>query len=171
MGKNQSLIIPFVGLKEGLHHYNFELDASFFSQFEYSIIKDGLFKVELDFNKKSNLFELKFAIKGEIFTSCDRCLLPLTLAVKSKEELIVKFGETQFQETDEILIIAHGEYELDLNEILYEYINLLMPIKVKHSKIENCDQEVIKKLKKLSQKEESQEIDPRWSALSKFKDK
>lgn len=171
MGNNQSLIIPFVGLKEGLHQYSFELDASFFSQFEFSIIKDGLFQVKLDFLKKSNLFELKFDINGEIYTSCDRCLLSLVLPASSEEELIVKFGETQFQETDEILVIPHGEYELDLNEILYEFINLLMPIKVKHSKIEDCDQEVIKKLKKLSKKDENQEVDPRWAALSKFKDK
>lgn len=171
MEKKKTLIIPFVGLKEGSHQFNFKIDTSFFEQFEYSIIKQGAFNVALNFLKKKNMFELDFEIEGEIIDHCDRCNLLMSTPVFSEEKLIIKFGKEHYTETDDVKVISENDHELDLTNILYELISLTRPIKIKHENISDCDQEVIAKLNKLSQQNENKEGDPRWAALSKLKDK
>lgn len=167
--KNQDLIIPFVGLKEGVHEFKFQIDKTFFKQFEYSIIQDAKLKVKLLFEKKKTMFNLNFKIKGEIFTDCDRCGDPLTIKVKGEEDLIVKFGNEVYNETDEIKIISENEYELDLSDSIYEFAHLLLPSKKTHKKLEDCNPDVIERLKQLNTKKETESIDPRWDALSKLK--
>ncbi len=169
--EKQQLIIPFAGLKEGTHKLEFEIDSTFFEQFDYSIIKEGDFKVKVTFEKKKNLFNLDFKLKGKITASCDRCLEPLTIKVKGEESLIVKFGETTYNETDEIKVISHSEHELNVTNDVYQYAHLLLPTKVTHDKKKDCNPEIIEQLEKLTTKQESKEVDPRWAALSKLKDK
>jgi len=169
--KKQQLIIPFVGLKEGKHQFEFEIDSAFFEQFEFSIIKKANFKIFIDFEKKPSLFNLEFKLDGTIYSNCDRCNDELAFHATGEEELIVKIGDETYDETDEIKVISTSEYELDLTKEVYEYIHLLLPTKLVHDKIADCNQEVIEKLNQLNTKTESTEIDPRWSALSKLKDK
>lgn len=169
--KKQQLIIPFIGLKEGVHQFEFEVDSAFFEQFDFSIIQAATFKVVVEFEKKVNMFNLTFDLKGTIVTNCDRCLDELSVDREGKEELIVKFGEESFNETDEIRVIAHSEHELDLTNDIYQYIHLLMPNKVEHESIEECNQEMVEKLVELTTKKDKEETDPRWSALAKLKDK
>lgn len=169
MKKDQLLIIPFVGLKEGLHQFDYKIDASFFEQFEYSIVKEGNFEIHIDFYKRINMMELKFKIQGEIHSLCDRCNSTLTVPVSSEEELVVKFGDQYEEMTDEIIVISPNDHELDLSKIVYEYINLLKPIKAEHVDIADCDQSVIKRMEQLNSENERKEHDPRWSVLSKLR--
>ena len=53
--EKQKLVIPFIGLTEGLHQFEFEIDSTFFEQFDYSIIEEGDFKIKVDFEKKKLL--------------------------------------------------------------------------------------------------------------------
>ena len=169
--KKQKLIIPFSSLKDGKHQYEFIIDSEFFDQFDFSIIKNADFTINVDFDKKVNLFELEFGLKGQIKTNCDRCTDEILINAEGRQELIVKFGEDDFSETDEIKVIAPNEYELDITNEVYEYIHLLLPTKVEHKSIEECNQDIIEKLIELTTKKEKKDTDPRWSALSKLKDK
>ena len=169
--KNKQLIIPFAGMKEGKHQLEFEIDSTFFEQFEFSIIKKADFKVFIDFEKKPNLLNLVFKLDGSIYSKCDRCNDELAFRANGREELIVKFGDKSFYETDEIKVISPSEYELDLTKEVYEYIHLLLPTKLVHEKKSDCNQKVIEKLNQLNTKTENTETDPRWSVLSKLKDK
>jgi uncharacterized metal-binding protein YceD (DUF177 family) len=85
--------------------------------------------------------------------------------------LIVKFGETTYNETDEIRVLSPSEYELDLADDVYQYTHSMLPTKVKHEKKKDCNPEIIEQLEKLTTKKESKEVDPRWAALSNLKDK
>ncbi len=169
--EKKQLIIPFAGLNEGIHQFEFEIDSTFFEQFDYSIIEKGNFKIKVKFEKKKNHFNIYLKLKGKITANCDRCLEPLTIKVKGEESLIVKFGETTYNETDEITVISPSEFELDLTSDVYQFTHMLLPTKVKHEKKNDCNPEFIKQLEKLTTKQESKEVDPRWAALSKIKDK
>jgi uncharacterized metal-binding protein YceD (DUF177 family) len=169
--EKRNLIIPFVGLKEGMHHFDFEVDSTFFEQFEFSIIQKANFKIKVDFEKKKNLFNLHLKLKGTINSFCDRCNDPVEIKTKGEEDLIVKFGEDKFDETDEIKIISSSDFELDLSQEVYQFIHLLLPNKVQHKKLKDCNQEVVEKLVELSSRKEKEEADPRWAALKKLKDK
>jgi uncharacterized metal-binding protein YceD (DUF177 family) len=170
--KNQRLIIPFSGLKLGVHNFSFQVDKAFFEQYEFSIIQNTEVEIEVEFNKKSTLFELQFDFKGKWYSQCDRCNDPLTVDIEGQEELIVKFGNEVYQETDEIKIIPADAYELDISDEVYEFIHLQLPSKVAHKKTDNCNQDVIRKLEEINQKEDqkdSKEIDPRWAKLEQLK--
>ena len=39
--------IPFTGLKIGQHQFGFDVDSTYFNEFEYSLVKKGLLKVNL----------------------------------------------------------------------------------------------------------------------------
>lgn len=168
--KKQQVVIPFIGLKDGIHHYEYEIDSTFFEQFDYSIIEKANFRVKVVFDKRKNLFELDFKLEGYIFLNCDRCLEKLKIDREGEQNLIVKFGDENYNETDEIRVLAHQEYELDITNEIYQYIHLLLPSRAIHENEEDCNQEVVEKLKKLSNKQKNETVDPRWAALSNLKD-
>ena len=60
---------------------------------------------------------------------------------------------------------------MDLTNDIYQFVHMLLPTKVKHEKKKDCNPEIIEQLEKLTTKQESKEVDPRWTALSNLKDK
>lgn len=169
--KKQKLVIPFVGLKEGIHQFEFEIDSSFFEQFDFSIIENATFNIAVDLEKKPTLLNVHFEFDGTLVLHCDRCNDELDFQTNGEEDLIVKFGDSSMTDVDDIKVISPSEHELDITGEVYEYIHLLLPNKIVHENIEDCNQKVIKKLKEINNKKESKEVDPRWAALSKLKDK
>jgi uncharacterized metal-binding protein YceD (DUF177 family) len=88
---------------------------------------------------------------------------------------VVKFGESYNDDNEEILIIPHGEYQINVAQYIYELIVLAVPIKKVHPGIEDgsLDSDILKKLKELSPKEKTEdknteETDPRWDTLKKL---
>ena len=85
--------------------------------------------------------------------------------IHTQEKLIVKFGTENYQETEEILVLADSEYELNVASNIYEFIMVNMPQKRVHDE-GLCNQAVIDELEKIEYKEkEDKDIDPRWSGL------
>jgi len=159
-------IIPFFGLKIGTHQYEFDIGQSFFEAFESNLIENALFKVQLALEKSTNLLLLDFKAKGTVDEFCDRCGDPIRLDLKAKEHIVVKFGDESFEQTDEIIVLSHDSYELDVSQIIYEMLVLGMPQKKVHQKKKDCNQEV---LNRLQNSEEEDKTDPRWDALRKLK--
>ena len=56
--------IPYVGLKIGIHEFNYQIDGKFFEAFEGSLISDCQVHVKLELEKKETLFILNFFIDG-----------------------------------------------------------------------------------------------------------
>ena len=175
MKKKKSLkySIPFNGLKEGKHDFTFEVDQAFFENFPFSDIENADITVNVEFEKKSNLFNILFDIDGMLHLYCDRCNDSLDIRILGKERLIAKFDDENYSEsTDDIIIISPSDNDLDLSNSIYEFISLLKPSKLEHKNVEDCNQDVIKKLNEISVRNEaSEEVDPRWAALEKLKTK
>jgi uncharacterized metal-binding protein YceD (DUF177 family) len=163
--------IAFYGLKEGKHEFKFDINHSFFEAFENALVDNGKIEVILDLEKFSNMLILNLDAKGTVETMCDLCGDPLDLSLSATEKIIVKFGEEQFDQTDEIIIIPHDTHEIDISQRVYELIVLSLPNKRQHENIEDCNQEVIQKMEELQMRrqEEKKNIDPRWDALNKLK--
>lgn len=165
--------IPFNGLKEGKYDFTFEVDQAFFENFPFSDIENADITVNVEFEKKSNLFNILFDIDGMLHLYCDRCNDSLDIRIQGKERLIAKFDDENYSEsTDDIIIISPSDNDLDLSNSIYEFISLLKPSKLEHKNIKDCNQDVIKKLNEISVRNEaSEEVDPRWAALEKLKTK
>ena len=63
--------IPFVGLKEGEHNFEFEIDNTFFQNFEFEEFNEANVKASLKLLKKSTLLELYFNADGLVNINCD----------------------------------------------------------------------------------------------------
>ncbi len=162
--------IPFKGLKEGDHNFDFEIDASFFENFPESEIKEGQFHIEIVLHKTSRLLTFDFFIKGKVRVPCDRCLEMFDLPLTYTDTLYVKFGSTRHEESANTLIIPEDDYFLNVSQYIYEYIHLSLPIRKVHPLDKNgnptCNPLMLEKLNELSEsKKKIQAIDERWSAL------
>jgi len=162
-------VIPYSGLKTGIHFYEFLVDDAFFEELDYSEIKKGDLKVSVTLNKHETMLIFDFDIDGKIQVACDRCLDLFYMPVAGQNKLVVKFGKVSAEESDELVIIPESEHKFSLDKFIYEYISLLAPIQRLHPENENgessCDPEVVK----LLEIHKPKEIDPRWNALKNIR--
>jgi len=168
--------IPFIGLKAEKHHFDYQIDKTLFEYFEYDDFNDVNVKTELVLEKKTTLLELHFEISGVVNVNCDLTNEPYDQSVEGDFKLVVKFDNDYNDELEDILIIPHGEHEINVAQYIYELIILSMPAKRIHPGVEDgsLDSEILKKLEELSPKslgekeETSEETDPRWNILKKL---
>ena len=169
--------IPFTGLKLGKHQFDFEIDKSFFDAFEYSLVKDGALKIDLELDKQETMLILYFHIVGTIKLNCDKCLAEFGQPIEINERQIVKFAEDELESDDlEIIVLNRKESEIDVSEMIYEFINVAIPYINNCEQAgtgQKCDPEMIATLEKLAtgsaENEEEKSDDPRWEALKKLK--
>jgi uncharacterized protein len=162
-------IIPLSGLKEGRHTYNFEIGKSFFGLFEGSEINEGDLTAYIELDKHSSHLDIKFTIKGTVRINCDRCLEEYSQPIDCENRLLVKTGSRWEEEDPDLISMPVDEHELDLNQYLYEYIHLALPLQRVHpvdaAGKSTCDPEMIKRI---SGYDGNDETDPRWDELKKL---
>lgn len=179
MSKTKEFLIPFVGLKLGKHHFEYQVNNKFFEDFEYNEFQSSDIKVSLVLDKKSTMLELDFKHKGTVNVPCDLTGEEFDLPIKGKMKLIVRFGDEFNDENEELLILPHGEFEINVAQYIYEMIALSVPLKRVHPGVKDgsLESEALKKLNELKvktvkeKKEESkqeEDIDPRWEKLKKL---
>ncbi|NRB47506.1 MAG: DUF177 domain-containing protein [Saprospiraceae bacterium] len=165
-------VIPIRGLFPGLHDYTFDIDASFFEQFENAPVQDGNVEMRLELNKQSDMYVLQFEFEGTVNTDCDRCLAPIALPIEGAERLLVKFSLEETSEEAEVIFIHPETPQLDVSKYVYEFICLAIPmIKTYDCEAEKkkpCDEKMLGYLE--SQQEEEQQDNPIWDALKKLKE-
>ncbi len=176
MKVTNEFLIPFIGLKLGKHQFDFQISKAFFDNFDYHEYEDCDIKVTVVLEKKSTMLELSFKQKGTVHVPCDLTNEMFDLPVKAKLNLVVQFGEDFNNDNEELLILPHGEHQIDVSQYIYEMIVLSVPLKRIHPGIKDgtLKTDALDKLTELSvkeQKEESkkeEEIDPRWDKLKQL---
>ncbi|MDT0687855.1 YceD family protein [Autumnicola psychrophila] len=163
--------IPFVGLKLGKHQFEYDIDNEFFDHFEYDEFNSVDVKIDLLFEKKNTMMELTFKASGTVNVDCDITNEPYDQPIDSSLFLVIKFGNEYNDEDEDLLIIPHGEYEVNVQQYIYELIVLSLPIKRVHPGVEDgtLKSDVLDKLEELSidkkEKNNEEDIDPRWDKL------
>ncbi|WP_088323848.1 YceD family protein [Polaribacter tangerinus] len=163
--------IPFVGLKEGKHLFEYNIDNTFFEIYNYSEFNNSNVHVALEFVKKSTLFELVFKASGTVNVPCDVSNEDFDLEIKSELPLLVKFGPEYNDENEEILILPHEAYQFSVAQFIYEMIVLAVPFKRVHPKVLDgtLQSEALNKLQELTIVKETtvqkEATDPRWDKL------
>ncbi len=176
MNKTKEYLIPFIGLKLGKHHFEYQINNKFFEIFDYNEFQNSDIKVNLVLEKKSTMLELAFKHKGTVNVPCDLTSEDFDLPIKGKMNLIVRFGEAFNNDNEELLILPHGEFEIDIAQYIYEMIVLSVPLRRVHPGIKDgsLKTEALTKLKELAVKEKKEEkkeeenIDPRWDKLKQL---
>jgi uncharacterized metal-binding protein YceD (DUF177 family) len=166
--------LPFSGLSEGKHPFDFTVDDRFFAEFENSEVEKGELVVKVELEKRSTYLGLLFSISGEVELTCDRCLENFKFPVESKRKLLVKFSEKPVEDEDELIYLHPSEFQVEIAQFIYEFVILSLPIRRVHPDRENgeslCDPVMIRKLEELRYHGNSTEEpdDPRWNELRKI---
>lgn len=96
------------------------------------------------------------------------------LHIKGKLKLIVNFGDEFNNDNEELLILPHGEHQIDISQYVYEMIALSVPQKRIHPGVKDgtLKSEALDKLNELqsniNKEKKEEEIDPRWDKLKKL---
>ena len=174
MNNLKAYLIPFIGLKIGKHQFDYQVDNTFFAHFDYDEFNDASVKVSIILEKKSTLLELEIKHKGTVNVPCDVSGEEFDLAIKGNLKLVVKFGDAFNDENEELLIVPHGEFQINVAQYIYESIVLSVPLRRIHPGVKDGSlTDVSVKLEALAPKENKEseqknEIDPRWENLKKL---
>jgi len=148
------------------HHFEWVLRKQFFEAYSESDILSGDLHAVLKLQRQERMLVLQINIKGHVVVPCDRCLADLELAVDIDEPYFIKFGAERKEESEEVLIIPETEYQIDIADLLHDFVILSLPMKKVHGMDKNkhsqCDKEAIQRLESLQQRNK---MDPRWEAL------
>ena len=178
MSHSREFEIAFVGLKPGIHEFNYEITDKFFEAFQEQDFKNCKANVKLELDKKIGFMLLKFELGGQLEVTCDRCNSNLPIDLWDEFNLIVKVTDDpemmNGQEDDpDIYYIGKGESHISVANWIYEFINLSIPM-YKTCSYENmdgpyCNKDAKEMLKRLEASKEKIE-NPIWEELKKFKD-
>ncbi|MGX1927971.1 YceD family protein [Flagellimonas sp. 2504JD4-2] len=173
MMKQKEFYIPFTGLKLGKHKFEYQVDNTFFESFEYQEFNAASIGVTAILEKLNNMMELDIEANGTVNVDCDLTGEPFDQPIDAKLHLVIKFGEEYNDENDEILIIPHGEHQINVAQYIYEMLVLAVPPKRVHPGVLDgtLKSEILDKLEELQPKESKEQTegtDPRWDDLKKL---
>jgi uncharacterized metal-binding protein YceD (DUF177 family) len=171
----KAFILSFAGLKQGKHQFKYEVDNTFFENFEFEEFNSSSIVIDAQLDKRSTIMDLLLKATGSVNVNCDVTNEPFDLAVDTSMDLVIKFGDAFNDDNEELLILSHGDYEFNISQYVYEMLVLSMPQKRVHPGVEDgsLESDVLDKLEELSvsspEENSNKEIDPRWEALKKLK--
>lgn len=173
----KEFLIPFVGLKVGEHNFECQINNTFFQEFDYDQFEAVAVKAEVLLNKKQSILEFTFKHSGSVTLPCDLTGELFDLPINGEMLMIVTFGEAYNDDNEELLVLPHGEYQINIAQYIYESIVLSIPVKrinpeVEEGKVDRSDYENLMTAKTPEKTEKETEIDPRWEKLKELlKDK
>jgi uncharacterized metal-binding protein YceD (DUF177 family) len=164
-------IIQFVQLGNGSHQFDYQLEETFFANFENTSINKASISASVTLYKEQpNMFNLFFSIEGTVKAECDRCLDEFDLPVQNTFDLLVKQTDKDKENEFDITYIPYSEYQFNIAKYLFDICLLAIPItkKCEDSIEKSCNPVVVEKLKELDINNQSKESDPRWEELKKL---
>lgn len=179
MSRRREFEIAFVGLKPGIHEFNYKIDDKFFEAFQQQDFRNCQANVKLLLDKKSSFMQLKFEIGGNLEVTCDRCNSRLPLELWDEFNITVKLVEepelmNEQEDDPDMYYIAQGESHFDVANWIYEFINLSLPMQkaCEYEKMDgpHCNPSAMDVLKKMEPEEKESKENPIWKGLEKFKD-
>lgn len=178
MSSRRAFEIAFVGLKPGVHEFNYSLDDSFFEEYQEQDFRKVEAQIRLLLEKNNSFMILRFQVGGKAEVTCDRCNSDLPMQLFDDFTMTVKMIDNpevmnEQEEDPDVYYISRGESHLDVKNWIYEFVNLSIPMQ-KTCEFENMDgphcnptaRELLNRMKP----EEGPKENPLWKGLEKFKD-
>ena len=179
MSHRREYEIAFVGLKPGVHLFSYDINDRFFEAFQQQDFKNCKANVKFTLDKKIGFMLCKFDVDGKVELNCDKCGNNLQLQLWDEFNLVVKMVDNpdvmnDQEEDPDIYYISKNESHLHLEDWIYEFINLSIPMQRMCKEDEvggpQCNVEVLEKLKKMEEGARAVETGAIWKGLDQFKD-
>ena len=171
--------LAFVGLKPGIHVFEYALDKEFFSEKATTEMPNMDAQVRMTLDKHVGFFLLKFEVSGQADGSCDRCGNPLRLDLWDEFNMVVKLVDdpdamNDQEEDPDVFYITRTESHLSVENWLYEFVLLSIPLQQVCPSDEQghatCNVEVLAKLEQMQQSQQDQATNALWKGLDRFKE-
>lgn len=177
MSHNREFEIAFVGLKPGVHVFEFKVEDKFFAAYGHQEFSKCNADIKLSLDKKNGFMQLKFDIDGTVEIQCDRCGNPLTKILWDEFNMVIKMVEepdimNEQEDDPDVFYIGKNESHIYIADWIYEFINLCLPMQNMCNTDEYggtlCNKAVLEQLKKM---EEQTNLNPNplWKGLDKLK--
>ena len=179
MGSKRMYEIAFVGLKPGVHEFNYELDYDFFKDKGGEAVDEMNANVKLLLDKNNGFMLLKFIVGGNAAVNCDRCGNPLKVDLWDEFNMVVKLTEepqkaNEEEEDADVFYIAKSESHIDVSDWLYEFVMLSIPMQHLCGNDAAgktlCNEDVLNRLNNMQVDNEERKENSIWKGLEKFKD-
>ena len=178
MANKRAFEIAFVGLKPGIHEFNYEVDDKFFVEKGAADFANCNAKIKLLLDKKSSFMLLKFEIGGKADVTCDRCGNPLGMDIWDEFNMVIKLVENpdemnSNEEDPDVYYISRNESHIDVANWIYEFVLLSFPIQKTCAEEAMggplCNNEILEKLRMMEVKEQEVNSNQIWKGLEQFK--
>lgn len=178
MNQRREFEIAFVGLKPGVHVYEYHIEDKFFIPYGPQDFENCVADVKLSLEKNNGFMQLKFDIDGKVDTVCDRCGNTLPVQLWDEFNIIVKMVDdpepmNETEEDPDVYYISRGESHLFVGDWIYEFINLSIPLQKSCGEDaegkSKCNPEVLDKLKKMEEETQKGSTHTAWKGLDQFK--
>lgn len=171
--------VNIIGLSNRIHTFQYEIGDAFFREYgkDTGLVSEGTFHAEVELDKRETFIEARFKIEGKAKLICDRSLDPFQYPVEVDRKVVFKYGDTDEELSDEIVIIRRDTDSLELGQYIYEFISLEIPMKKLHPRYQGeleTEDESEGKIIYTSggdadDNNDGEDIDPRWEKLKKLK--
>ncbi|MEO8853996.1 MAG: DUF177 domain-containing protein [Ginsengibacter sp.] len=182
MGNRREFDIAFVGLKPGIHEFNYQVDGRFFASYKQAEDSDTGFEncvasVKVTLEKNGSLMLLKFEVGGKVTVDCDRCGNPLPVELWDEFKLVIKQVEdademNRGEEDPDVFYISRTESHIHLADWIYEFVMLSIPNQRMCNEDEiggpQCNKEILDMLQKMKSSA-TENIHPLQQGLEKLK--
>lgn len=172
--------IAFSGLKDGKHEFQFEINKEFFQLFDTEQeFTSPVIHAEVLMDKHSTFLEFNIHISGSVQLICDISNDDFSHPIENEIKVLVKFG-TEYDDSDvDVITISDNAHAFNVAQLIYEDVMLSIPMKKVSPDLSEEDLQILEKfspkdesfLESKGEKEEETEVDPRWEALKRLKDK
>lgn len=144
--KDQDYVIRLAELRNGSNEYSFRIGKAFFDYFECGMVNGADLSATVVLEKSGTCIRLRCAVSGNVVVPCDRCLDDLTLPVDFAVDYTVKFIKGAEEEWgDDFIILPSEETELDMKQMIYDYVIIGLPVQKVHD-IKDCNPDVVSRI-------------------------
>ncbi|GAB3353669.1 hypothetical protein GCM10027566_14140 [Arachidicoccus ginsenosidivorans] len=178
MNYRRAYEIAFVGLKPGIHDFEYKVDDRFFEHYGPQDFENCQAEIKVKLEKTTSLILLKFDISGTVDVQCDRCANTISKELWDEFDVVVKMVDepdqmNEQEEDPDIFYIGYQESHLHLADWIYEFVNLSIPTQrfcaEDPEDTSKCNQEVIEKLDQMKQRAIHHDSSNVWKDLDKLK--
>jgi uncharacterized metal-binding protein YceD (DUF177 family) len=169
-----AMVIPLDDWAAGERNFRFHAGTEFFHTFDNAEILDADVDVEVKVVKAgAQKVTADLQLRGTVTVPCDRCLEPLTLPVEAAPRFSIRSAETPGEDLSEdgreILPMSTAEKALDMQQAVYDYVCLSLPIRRTHPE-GGCNPETVRFLRQEPVNEEAAQNSPFAALKGLFND-
>lgn len=173
MTKKSPFKVNIIGLTNGDHQFDFNIDNKFFEKHPHDDIKGANCQIELNLKKSTYQIVAEVNISGTLTLECDRSLKEFEHIVNEQTEIFFKYTENEEEIDDTLFHITSTVESIQFEDIFYQSIAVLIPMKKIHPEHieeddfdEDAEEVLIYSSEDSEETEENDDIcDSRWEAL------